>query len=462
MSVSVKSKLSFSPSLPFVLLAVLFCVLFAAGGSSRADAPGQVVVQSASVLAIILAILKRPQQPFSSAKPVWLILSAAIVLGFVQLLPLPPAVWQALPGRTPLLEAAVVLGEPQPWRPISLVPGATVNAVSSLFVPLAVLLLITQLKGSERASLTGMILSLIAATMLVGLVQFSGLHLTTSVADNADGEVSGFLANRNHFALLMAIGSVIAPTWAVSRNRGQEWRSPVALGLIILFALSTLASGSRAGILIGALGLIAGITIARQGIKRSLARYPRWVFPAVMCTTLIIVAGFAVTSFVANRAISINRLLAMDPSQDLRRRALPHIVEMIRIYFPAGSGLGSFDPIYRMHEPLDLLADTYLNHAHNDIIEVILDGGLIGALILFGAMLWWSKQTLRLFNTVAEMRNALPKAGSAIILLVVAASSVDYPARTPIVMAILVAAAAWLAGIDETRGASLPQSSRLL
>jgi len=356
----------------------------------------------------------------------------------------------------------MIIGEPQPWRPISLVPGATVNALASLLPPIAALLLVCRLTDGERGRLPAMVLCLIAATMLTGLLQFSGLRLTTLVADNGLGEVSGFIANRNHFALLMSIGCVIVPYWAFSHHGREGSRGLIALGLTLLFILAILASGSRAGLILGILGLTSGLAVARQGIRSSLSRYPRWAFPAVISALLIIVAGFALTSFVANRAISINRLLAMDPAQDLRAQAFPYIVTMAKAYFPVGSGLGSFDTIYRVHEPLHLLTESYFNHAHNDWLEIVTDGGLVGGLIFLGAMLWWLKATFFSLIVTVESRNAQPKVGSAIIFLALIASLVDYPARTPILMAILVVAATWLGGLHPKRGVPLPHSSRPL
>jgi O-antigen ligase len=462
MPVSLRSKFGHSPGLPFILLTMLFCVLFAAGGSSRVDAPGQIVTQSASVLAMLLTIRSKAETRFASTRPVWLIVASAISLGIVQLVPLPPALWQALPGREPFLQAASLIGEPQPWRPISMVPGATVNALASLLPPVAALLLICRLTDNERRLLPGMLLWLIAATMLTGLVQFSGMRLTTIVADNGVDQVSGFIANRNHFALIMAIGCVVVPSWAFSQHRSENWRAALGIGLMLLFILSILASGSRAGLILGLLGLILGFAVARQGIKSSLARYPRWAFPAFLAALVVFVAGFALTSFAANRAVSINRLLAMDPAQDMRARAMPLVADMAKTYFPTGSGLGSFATVYRVHEPLELLTETYFNHAHNDILEIVTDGGILGALFFIAAMIWWAKATFFSAGTTSERKSAQPKVGSAIISLTVVASIADYPARTPILMVILVVAAAWLCGLHPKRGASLPHTSRRL
>ena len=68
---------------------------------------------------------------------------------------------------------------------------------------------------------------------------------------------------------------------------------------------------------------------------------------AATCCVLISVA--------AGRAVSINRALTVDAGQDMRARGLPTVLEMIRTYFPFGSGLGGFDPIFRIHEPFELL-----------------------------------------------------------------------------------------------------------
>lgn len=59
------------------------------------------------------------------------------------------------------------------------------------------------------------------------------------------------IANRNHFALLLAIGLLTAPMWGVEAGSVLRVRAPIALGLVLLLVLTILASGSRAGIVLG-------------------------------------------------------------------------------------------------------------------------------------------------------------------------------------------------------------------
>ncbi len=72
---------------------------------------------------------------------------------------------------------------------------------------------------------------------------------------------------------------------------------------------------------------------------------------------------------------------------------------MIRTYFPVGSGLGGFDPLFRMHEPFELLKPTYFNHAHNDWLEIALDAGGAGIALLFGSILWWGMASARAWRS---------------------------------------------------------------
>lgn len=447
------------PSLSFALLLVLLGVLWVAGGSSRADASGQVVVRGVCWTLLIIAILFGQRPSFTTAKPILLLLLMAILLALLQLVPLPPNIWLSLSGRE--IFAAAALGQDQPWRPLSIVPSATVNAVSSLIVPLTTLVLAMGLKKDERLLLPAVILCFVMISTLLALLQFSGSRFDNPLINDVHGYVSGIFANQNHFALLLAIGCLLAPAWAFSDRRRSRWRGPVALGLLLLFSLTILATGSRAGLLLGLVAIGIGILIAWNGVRDAASRAPRWVFPALIASIIGLIAIAILASVAADRAVSINRMLELDPLQDMRSRGLPTVLEMIRIYFPYGSGFGAFDPIFRIHEPFGLLKVRYFNHAHNDYLEIALDGGLPGLLLLVGGLLWWGIASFRLWRTDAA--NALAKAGSATLLLVFVASAFDYPARTPTIMAMIILAGVWLCrGTNRSSQSALPTNDQHL
>lgn len=434
----------FKPSLQMMLVVALVGTLWFAGGASRGDVPAQIAVRGGVWGILIVAAFVGHRPRFTNVGIMAVLLASAVALPLIQLIPLPPMLWQALPGHAILADAARLSGQPQPWRPWSIVPGATENAAASLVVPVATFFLVIALTPAEQRQLPGLLVCLVAMSALVGTLQFSGNGFDNPLLNDTPGEVSGLFANRNHFALFIAMGCLLIPVWAFRDGRSARWRAPVAFGLALLFALVILASGSRAGMILGVIALGFGLALAWPGIRRESLRYPRWVVPAIVGVMLVIILAIVFASVAAGRAVSIQRALTLDPGQDIRQRGLPTVVAMIREYFPFGSGLGGFDPVFRLHEPFVLLKPTFFNHAHNDFLEILLDAGLPGAVLLFAAIGWWGWMSARAWRGSA----ILPRLGSALLLLVLVASLFDYPARTPMIMAVVVIGAVWLSRGD--------------
>ncbi len=441
-----RPALRFRPSQAFILLCVYLLVLWFAGGASRADVAGQIVVRFMAWTMLIITILAGRWPAWREYRWLWLGLAAITLLPLIQLIPLPPALWQALPGRAPFVQAAMVSGISQPWRPLSIVPGATVNAASSLIVPIVGLLLATNLHEQERRHLPALLMVMMALSLALGVLQFTGFNLGSPLVNRTAGDVSGPFANRNHFALLMALGCLVAPVWAFGTSRKPGWRVAVAFGLMLLFALIILASGSRAGLVLGGLAFAIGLLIVGRHLRQILRGYPRWVPVALAVGLAGAIAGLILTSIAADRAVSVNRVLSEGVGQDMRLRGMPVVLSMIREYFPVGSGLGGFDPIFRLHEPLALLKPSYFNHAHNDLLELALDAGLPGLILLCAGLAWWLARSIRAWRGAPGMPTTLARLGSAMMLLILIASVTDYPIRTPIIMFITVVAALWLNG----------------
>ncbi len=452
---------SWRQSVSFVTLCLFLAGLLLVGGASRSDVLGQVLIRVVAFGALMVSILVGAGTMRGGDRVPALILTGALALVLVQLVPLPPAVWQTFPGRSLLERASAFNGQPQPWRPWSMVPGATFNSAASLVVPVAMLLVLAGLTDRERDRLPGLILAVICFHSLVGLLQFSGAGLNNPFVNDTVGQVSGMFANRNHFALLLAIGCILGPVWGFMEPRQSFWRVPLAIALTALFILMILASGSRAGLVLAVLALmLAGVLIWPQA-RRLLYRFPRWTLPAAIGGIVILLVVPVLLSVTVGRAVSIARLFELDPGQDMRQRALPTVIGMIGDYFPMGTGMGSFDPIFRIHEPNALLKPTYFNHAHNDFLEVILDGGIAGALLLVTSLGWWMWASAAVWRGGSEQRFVLARLGSGILLLVFLASVFDYPARTPMMMAVIIIAAIWL-GDGKDQRTALPERTRHL
>ena len=404
---------------------------------------GQVVTRSGA-WAILVAYIMLAQRPvLRPAGAVLFFVSASVALPVLHLVPLPPAIWTALPSRELFEQAATVSGQNQPWRPLSISPGATVNALSSLIVPVVALLLAAAMTRAEQWRIAILLLGLIIASALLGLVQFTGGNFDHPLLNDVRGSVSASFANRNHFALFAAVGCVLAPAWAFREGQSEQWKVPVALALLLFFILIILATGSRTGMVLGAIALPLGLLAVRHRIGSELRRLPKPVSLTLIAVCGLLLVAMIVLSISLGRAASVDRIFALDPGDDLRRQALPTVWEMTKLYFPVGSGLGTFDPVYRIHESDSLLGFQYFNRAHSDLLEVVLDAGLPGLLLLVSAIGWWMWKSGQVWFS-RNAQGVLPRLGSSILLLIMLASITDYPARTPMIMAMAVLAGIWL------------------
>ena len=246
-------------------------------------------------------------------------------------------------------------------------------------MPIATLLIVAALPPAEQRYVPSLLIILVALSALVGVLQLSGAGFDNLLVNDSPGEVSGFFVKRNHFALLIAMGCVLVPIWAFPEGRKATARGVAALGLLLVFVLVVLASGSRASMLLALLGTGLGVGIAWPGVRREMRRYPRWALSALVGGIVFAMATIVLVSVVAERAVSIQRAFALNPGEDMRQRGLPTVLAMISDYLPFGSGLGGFDPIFRISEPFALLKPIFFNHAHNDFLEILLDAGLPGA-----------------------------------------------------------------------------------
>ena len=102
----------------FLALAMLL------GGSSSGGYLGNWVLQALGAGLAGWAVASGPAVPvMRGASPAFgrftLVLGLVLALQFV---PLPPAVWQLLPGRGPVAAGYAMLGQPAPWLPLGLAP----------------------------------------------------------------------------------------------------------------------------------------------------------------------------------------------------------------------------------------------------------------------------------------------------------------------------------------------------
>ena len=373
-----------------------------------------------------------PKNAERSARVIFLICAAATALLLIELVPLPPVLWRALPGREPLVAAMKFAGVAPGWAPITQAPDATLAALLSLLPPAAVLVLVLSASPSiRRIAVLTMIAVALVALALGAAQRLDGLESPLYLYEiSSRGSPVGFFANRNHFAtlLLCVLPFVIVPGWAPRDARPQiALATGIASGLVaVVLVVGVVAIGSRAGYLILPAVLIA--SLAARGPSSSMV--PGFAVRGAWIVIAVIVLAIGVTLF-ANRSTILN----FDNDAQHRPVLTRTTIAAASDYFPIGSGGGSFLRIYPQYEPVEHASLEYVNHAHNDYAEVLLEHGALGAVLVFAFVLWWAS---RVRATWAAPGEAGRVGRAAVISLgaVIAHSAVDYPLRTAAIGAV--------------------------
>jgi O-antigen ligase len=451
-------------SLPFWALALLLVLLFLCGGSSRADVEPLILLRPATVIALAYGLWRLDRLTVRAYRILYWMMAACFAAILLQLVPLPPLVWQALPGRGRILAFAQAAGSSDVWRPLTLVPWGTWNALYFMFGPAAILVLATQITVRELRSILALLIILGFCSAGLGLLQAldgSGANLYFYERTQV-GSIVGVFANRNHEAMLISLLFPGLATFAVTAegDYGHILRVAALIGSFLLVPL-LLITGSRAGLAVSVIAIAAEVIIFRISMVNDRGGSPR------RARLIAAAIGFAATILVTAalwlaRADAIVRILN-DPAQDLRFRFWKPVLHMAAAYFPAGSGWGSFVEAYQVDEPRDLLAITYLNHAHNDWIEVAMTGGIVGVILLGTALALWAWSIGQLFRTRGRSGRSisLARLGACWMGIAGLMSLSDYPLRVPFLAAYFVIASVWLAaGFLRRDAAYLPSSQR--
>jgi O-antigen ligase len=429
----------------FLLCTIVLVASLVLGGGTRSGFLSDVVIQLLAIPLLLISVGRMAGLPSLKGARWALVLCLAIALvPALQLVPLPPGVWTALPGRAPVVEAFQLLGHDLPWMPLSLSPRATWLSALSLLPPIAIFLATLLMGYRERRVLSLILVGFGVLSAFVGLAQvaegpqsslrfFAITNLTEAV---------GFFANRNHFAAALYGFTVFAAAWAVEAAAPPQWGQtrldtrwivPVLASLAVLVVLvaAQAMARSRAGLAFTVAALVGATAIALLDRRNATGLTPAKLLLATAAAAVIYATQFAL--------FRILDRFAVDQMADSRLTMARLTSEAAQLYLPFGSGMGTFVPVYGMHEQAaDAVLDTYVNRAHNDFLELWLETGVVGLALAVAALLWFAGRSLKLWRRDApgtDFDLSLARAATIVIGLIGAHSLVDYPLRTSAIMA---------------------------
>jgi O-antigen ligase len=412
---------------PYVAPAyLLLCLLI--GGSAQ-GAWGNAILRLIALALIAVALIKPGKEPVPKRLRWLLGLAAlAVFLVLLQLLPLPVAVWSALPGRDMVLSGVQLLGlQPGPM-PLSLAPYDSLATSLALLPPLGMLAAMLAYRETSPAWLAGALIAGAIGGVLLGILQVSSPDPIDSpwylYRQSNFGVATGFFANSNHMAgLLLVTIPFIAALGARVRERSEDVKKrSAALALVggglVVVILGLMLNGSLAGYGLGGPVVLASLLMLLKPPKQYAAY-------GAVAIGLISLAAVALLW-----ASPVSGKLGGDAtvSVSTRQSILANSAELAKTYMPFGSGIGTFQKVYPLTEDPAEVDRTYVNHAHNDYLELAIETGLPGIVLMIMFLAWWGVSVWRMLRSPAAGHFAVAAAiGSAAALL---HSLVDYPLRT--------------------------------
>ncbi|MFC5385301.1 O-antigen ligase family protein [Aquamicrobium segne] len=379
----------------------LLACLLVGGATQRAimvDAILQILIIAGSAYALMGA------QHLSKAMRAGIIIfSLTLAVGVFQLIPLPLFLIDI--GRLDSL-LPFTGGDPSVTvdaAPISLSLSRTIQAIIFGLTPVVFFIAAASLSQEKFATLLPFFVIGLVCNLIAAGLQYS-FSSEVTLSDLLGYRVMvGMFANVNHFSTLVFASLPLIIYFGFFHDRAL-----IAVLLLALTFLILLAAGSRAGILLG-LGVVA------ISIGSLLWRGRIGTLAMVILLILLIVYGYGALVQIGSQQLDA----------DFGRREFALTTwQAIQDNWLWGTGFGTFDLVYPTYEKPQMIYASYVNHAHNDFLELLLEGGVATAMIFAIYAIMLIVRAARVYNRPLQRLVLLS------ILVILLHSLVDYPLRT--------------------------------
>lgn len=412
---------------------VLLALSFVLGGASQQHALRLAVVELAALPLLVMGAERLIRNGLWREHRFSLgLLTAVAAIPLIQLIPLPPAVWTHLGGREELVLALDLAGIRPGWAPLTVTPDLTWQSALALIPPVAAFLAVLTAPQPLTARLIALYLAAAVVGILLGGAQLvSGGERLYPWETTSAGSMTGFFANRNHLAtLLLTCLPFAGVIGAAALRRQDERRIPLWLGALFmgLAVIGLAAIRSRAGVIM--FGPVAILSLLAAWIASGRGR------PGV---ALLSLTGAIAAAVAAVAVLALPPVLArfdVQSSPEGRFEGWPIVADAAQAWLPLGSGMGSFDAVFRSVEPLEQLDPTFFNHAHNEYLETWLEAGWPGVILIIVFLVWYARRSVSAWKAPTSRERDYQRAASIALLVMLVHSFVDYPLRTA-TMAIL-------------------------
>lgn len=437
----------------FALLLLLLLVAFLFGGGGIGAALANLAVQLTALS--VLAARRAEWAGFWRESPLALraLIVASLALPLLQLVPLPESLWSTFPSRKLVSDALEQAGG-SGWMPLSVDPMRTLLAVTALVTPLAVLCVGWRLSRERLIHLSWLVVGFGLITVLLGAAQLTSASGEATLHGDgyANRVLIGTFANRNSTGLFLTFALGLALLLPAPKPHPAILPARLMIAALLLVAVTL--TQSRTAIVLALLptllGAARGVSAVLQARKvtSSVARAA-----TIGLGTIALVGAVAGTLVVAAPGRIGEALERFEAKDDPRRFIWDDAAYTAKRYWPVGAGVGTFHEIYQVDESLENLTKRRAGRAHNDFIELTIETGAVGLVLvaLWLVLLGWLSWRVR-----HSSQRWAAWAASTFLLAIALQSITDYPLRAQTMLALAGFALLLIARIasDRTRGKS--------
>jgi O-antigen ligase len=407
----------------FQLTAGLLALAFAVGGAGLSFPMLQLLLCICALgVAAWFVLSPRTLSPGPLDRWAQLLVALVVLLPLVQLIPLPPSIWLQLPGREVAAQIDGDLGW-SIWRPWSLDVERTIRSWLILIPPVVIFSGCMRLAPRERRRLLWVVVAFALINALLGIFQLATGGAFTPYRSAHTGDPIGLFVNRNHSAMLfLAAMPVVGFVGAMKIHSGKPRAATLTLTLssLVILAILIIGTTSRMALVLLPLALLIALFLIFFGEARWRSALPTTLALAAVGLTLFAFGGF-------NRSLS-----RFSSLHDYRFDFWTDLSWALQEYGLAGTGFGTFIPVHQSAESLAAVGRAVINHAHNDYLEILLEGGLPAIALLLMLVAILAASIIMLLRSRPSLERALSSvAASGAIVLLLLFSLVDYPLRMP-------------------------------
>lgn len=239
----------------------------------------------------------------------------------------------------------------------------------------------------RRCVLRILCLGIAAIAVLTLMHKARTIHILWWTFPAEYGETFGPFPNRNHTSSLMAMGSVLCAAMAYDsyRSKGLGWAFFVMMMIPLMMVV--VSNTSRAGVILLLLGFTAWVWTAslRKGFFKKAALMSTLVFGGI---SVVMIAGDSIKQ----RLASVATYGRMSGHLGARSAVYSDVMKMTSEAPWTGIGMGNFIDVFPQNASFHESHVRFF-HPESDLLWIMVEGGMLTAILLLAALLMLVAQT---------------------------------------------------------------------